>query len=408
MKGFFEGYILYICALIFFSCEKNNFNDSIIIPPLPNQADLNKQKAALKILNDEISNNNSNLELYFKRAKLYLDDNQVDNANEDIKKILSKDPNIAKYRLLNSEILRAKSNFALALNEAKLAELLGLKTPETYSLLSDLSQKLNKINEAKKYINYALKIAPHNGEVYYYNATLMIKTKDTTEAIENLKLAKLYKPKFVNSYKRLSEIYNNQGNTDLAKEISFQLAKQYPNDPENCMIIAKIYQRKMIIDSAIIFYKKALQIKPNYYQASYDAGILCLRNRYYADALTFFEITYKFAPKTPFIHTNIGMCLENMGNAKKALESYTLAFAINNIDYKAIEGIKRLEVLPTYPNQLLDYAYDKNYKKNSTKTTNIDTTKIRISEIQPKRISTTKRDSSRLQNTNKFKLPTIK
>lgn len=406
MKGFFEGYILYICAFIFFSCEKNNFNDSIIIPPLPNQTDLNKQKAALKILNDEISNNNSNLELYFKRAKLYLDDNQVDNATEDIKKILSKDPNIAKYRLLNSEILRAKANYSLALNEAKLAELLGLKTPETYSILSDLSQKVNKISEAKKYINYALKIAPFNGEVYYYNATLMIKLRDTTRAIENLKLAKHYKPKFVDSYKRLSEIYNNQGNTDLAKDISFQLAKQYPNDPENCMIIAKIFQKKMVVDSAIIFYKKALQLKPDYYQASYDAGILCLRNKYYSDALGFFEITYKYAPKTPFIHTNIGMCLENMGNAKKALESYTLAFAINNIDYKAIEGIKRLEVIPDFPGQILDYSYDKNYKKASSKPINIDT--IRVNEIQPKRISTAKRDSNRLQNTNKFKLPTIK
>jgi tetratricopeptide (TPR) repeat protein len=375
---------------------------------LPDEIALAKHNAAISMLSEEINKNSSNHELYYKRAKIYFELNELKKSAEDINDALSIFANEAKYRLLKSEILREQGNFKLAYEEAKLGEILGLKTPEIYTLLGDLSLKNNIIPDSKKYLNYALEIAPNNGEVYYYFALLKTKLGDTTAAINNLNLAKQFKPKFINTYKRLSEIYANQGNTDLAKDITFELAKQYPNDAENCTILAKIYQRRSNIDSALIFYNKALQIKPNLYQASYDAGYMCLKNGYYLDALKFFESTYKYAPKTPFINTSLGMCYENIGDKEKALDYYTIAFAVNNRDFKAIEGIKRLEEPQLYYTDTQETILQKKY--TNTPNVKVDTTRIRLTEIQPKKISIQKRDSStnRLQNSNKFPIPIIK
>ncbi len=398
---------LVICCCFAISCKKNNNYDGNFIPPLPDEIALTKRKVAITLLSEEINKNSSNHELYYKRAVIYFELNELKKSSEDINDALSLFGNEGKYRVLKSEILREQGNYKLAYEEAKLAEILGLKTPEIYTLLGDLSLKNNLIPQAKKYLKYALEIAPNNGEVHYYSAILHTKLGDTTSAINNLNLAKLYKPKFINTYKRLSEIYASQGNTDLAKQITFELAKQYPNDAENCTILAKIYQRRNNIDSAMIFYNKALTIKPNLYQASYDAGYMCLKNGYYMEALKFFENTYKYAPKTPFINTSIGMCYENIGDKQKALDYYTIAFAINNRDFKAIEGIKRLEVPQIYYTETPETLIQEKYSNTKVK---VDTTRIRLTEIQPKKVLIQKRDSStnRLQNSNKFPIPIIK
>jgi tetratricopeptide (TPR) repeat protein len=401
------GLLVINCCLVF-SCKKTN-NEGTFIPPLPNELEYNKFKATLAILSDEIQSNSSNHENYYKRAKIYFQLNDIASAKNDIDEALDLYQNDGRYRLLNSQILKEQGNTKIALEQAKLAEILGQKTPELYTTIGDLYLKTNQIVEAKKYLKFALDYAPYNGESYYYNALLKVKLGDTTTALQYYNLAKQYKPKFANTYKRLSEIYNNQGNTDLAKEITFELAKQYPNDAENCSIIARIYQRKMIIDSALIFYKKAIELKPNMYQASYDAGMMSLRNRYFDDAIMFFTNTYKYAPKTPFINTSLAMCYENKGDKIKALELYTLGFRLNNTDFKAIEGIKRLEPKPYYDENYY-LSTQKNDQKSVDKKIKIDTNRIRLTEIKPKKVIIQKRDSSinKIQIPNKFPLPIIK
>jgi tetratricopeptide (TPR) repeat protein len=397
--------ILFFCSV---ACKKSN-NDGNIIPPLPNEAEFNIYKASLSVLNDEIQSNSSNHENYFKRAKIFVKLNDFENAKKDINSAIELNKNDGRYRLLNSLILREEGQFKPALEEAKNAEILGLKTPEIFTTIGDLYLKNNQINEASKYLKFALDFAPFNGESYYYNALLKIKKGDTASAIVFYNLAKKYKPKFVNTYKRLSEIYSTQGNTDLAKDITFELAKQYPNDAENCSIIAKIFQRRLNVDSALIFYKKAIKLKPNMFQASYDAGVMSLRNGYYKDALMFFENTQKYAPKTAFIKTNLAMCYENLGEKQKALDLYTIAYSINNYDFKAIEGIKRLEEKPYFYDPNAE-NYQSEINKDQANKTKIDTTRIRLNEIKPKKVNIQRRDSSlnKGQIPNKLPLPIIK
>ncbi|MES2798063.1 MAG: tetratricopeptide repeat protein [Bacteroidota bacterium] len=408
MKGLKSILYIIICSFVTFSCKKNSNNEGTFIPPLPNDIEFSKQKAALLLLNDEIGSNSSNPENYFKRANIYIQLNNLENAKSDIDEALALNANDGRYRLLKSEILREQGKYREALEEAKVTEILGLKTPEIYIILADLYQKNNQIEEAKKYFKYATEIAPFNGEVYYYQALLNVKLGDTTQAIENYNLAKQYKPRFSNSYKRLSEIYNNQGNTDLAMAITVELAKQYPDDAENCSILAKIYQKKQNIDSAIYFFQKAILLKPNMFQVSYDAGMMCLKNKYFVEAISFFENTHKFAPKTPFINTSLGMCHENLGDKDKALEYYTLGFAVNNRDYRAIEGIKRLEERMYYVEENVDNSDENNLAKNLLKKPKADTVRINLIEIQPKKIPNSKKDSSANKLSNKFPIPTIK
>lgn len=410
MKSLKLFFLLISFCYIITSCKKNSKSEGNYIPPMPNDIEFAKQKVAITVLTAEIRKNYNNHENYFKRAAIYFKLNDIENAKADINEALSLNANKSEYRLLKSEIFRKEVKFAKALEEAKLAEILGLKSPELYTILGDLFQKNNQISEAKKYLKYAQEIAPNNGEVYYYTALLNTKLGDTTAALENLNLAKKLKPRFTDTYKRLSEIYTQQGNTDMAKALTEDLAKLYPDDPENATILAKIYQKRLNIDSAMIFYKKALTLKPNLYQVSYDAGMLSLRYNYLDDAIQFFENTYKYAPKTPFINTSLGICYEKKGDSDKAYEYYTIAFARNRSDYKAIEGIKRIEEkMYIVDNSQITIETIEPTKAIINKP-KIDTTRIRLTEIQPKKISSPKRDSAnqKLQIPSKFSIPTIK
>jgi tetratricopeptide (TPR) repeat protein len=400
-------FLLLISGFLFVSCSNDSKKEGLLIPPLPIDKEWEQQKATILLLNEEIRSNSNNSENYFKRAKLYFELEKVNEAKSDINIALEINENEGKYRFLKSEILRKLGNINQAYEEAKIAEILGLKSPELFTLIGDLAQKKGADTEAIKYFNIAQKIAPFNGEVYYYQGLLKVKQGDTTSAINYFNKTKLLKPRFIDNYKRLSEIYTNQGNTAMAQTITIDLAKLYPNDAENWTILAKIYKRMNVLDSAIIFYKKAIELKPNMYQASYDGGMLCLKTKSFNEAIKFFENTYKYASKTPFINTFLGMCYENLGNKTKAIEYYTIATAVNQTDFKAFEGLNRLQIQPYYVEPATDGYISKESNININKPKK-DT--IKVMEIQPRKIVTQKRDSLALKAPiqNKFPLPTIK
>ncbi len=338
-----KQYFYIIFSLLLFSCGDSSQNVGNFIPTEASLAEYPASKFALEQLNQEISGFGTEAIHYYQRAKILQQQGKLKEATDDMAEALKLETNNSLYHFFYALLLHEQKNTKLAYDQAKKAELLGLKDARLYNLLGQLELQQNKKAEAKKYIDVALGMAPYHGENYYTLAAYQLQHSDTSLAISNLNKALSYKPKHLPSYKRLSEIYNQLGQTDLALELSAKLALQYPNDVENLNTLGRIYARRNRADSALMFYEKALNLKPDLYQASYDAGLISLKTKNFAKALQFFESTKKYAPRTAQINTLLAICNEGIGKYEEAYDFYTLATSIDDSDVRAWKGRQRME-----------------------------------------------------------------
>jgi tetratricopeptide (TPR) repeat protein len=347
-------FVFLIGSILLVGCSQTNTNSSnTIVHEIPSK-ELSSFATQLQVLNAELRSG-SNPQNYFLRSKVYIELGNYDLALADINDALEQEENNGKFLWLKSEILFRKQKIKEAYEIAKRSENLGFKQVELFGTLAAIEMKQKAFPAAKKYIESSLKTAPYNGYIHYLKGLYVAQVQDSSQAIQHFKLAIEYKPKFVDSYKKLSEIYHKIGQTDLATELSLSLAKQYPNDADNNLMLGQIYKQRAKLDTALNYFLQAATINPKLYKANLEAGNIFLFYKNYSKALHHFQLCQNENPNKASLYTNLGICFEGLGKYTEALDNYTLAFTQNSTDMVAVAGIGRIEkrlyaaTQPKYP-----------------------------------------------------------
>jgi tetratricopeptide (TPR) repeat protein len=386
-----KQYILLFFPILFFACGRTSSYEGAVLPTQNAIATLASKKASLDALNDEISGIGYATESLYQRARINVELNKTDAALADIRRALAAEPTNSKYQWFLAVCLNAQQNYAEAYAQAKQAELLGYKEAKLYNLLASLELGQQHITQAKKYIDQSLLQAPFHGEIYHTLGNYYMATNDSAAAILAYEKAVAMKEKYKPSYLSLANLYNQMGQTDKALNLSISLAIQYPFDTENLNTLAKIYAKRNRADTAIFYYTQALKLKPNMYQASYDAGLISLKTKNYPSALAFFLNTKKYAPRTAQINTLLAICYENLGQTTTAYDHYVLATIANAIDGKAWQGRQRLEGV-LYGTKTIETP---NFSSKSPKVNKKDSVQapIKIESIKPAQPRPLQRDT---------------
>ncbi len=317
----------------FLSCSTDT-RQNYRIPPLPALNRKHQIEIGIAFLTDAVQKSPRSANVYYKRARLLTEQKNYTAALIDLNEALDIAPNNGNYLFARAKIQRQLNRFEQALSDARRAEVLGEDTPQLYTLLGDLTQHKRQYREARLYLNKTLQMAPYQGEAYFYSGTLAAKQGDTTSAIALIQQSIELKPRFLDNYVELTNIYTRLKVRDEALKYNNIGLRYFPKEAQLHYARGLMYHTDKYLDSAMVSYKKATLYDTTYYLANFQAGLIYLKWKNNLLAIKNFEKVARQNPKFSAINLLLGMAFERAGNLDKAIEQFTLAIARNPSDWK--------------------------------------------------------------------------
>jgi tetratricopeptide (TPR) repeat protein len=400
-----KKYLFIALSALLYACGQDNRERSKI-PPTPFQTESIQNTASLEALTDAIRRNPSLAENYYKRAIVLNKMGESQKALEDINRADRLKQNTGKYLFLKALILRDMKQNRDAFAFAQSAEILNVDTPELYTLLGDLSQQRNDLKNAEQYLAKSLQLAPYDGETFFYQGTLAARKGDTLTALLKMNRAIEMKPSLKLAYSSLTEVLRNRSLYDSALAVNNSALVQFPKNSEFLVDRGLVFNKFGRLDSALIYFNKAIKMDEKRSDAIlYSASIYFLRKNY-DKALELYEKVLNAYPETPKINYSIALTLEQLGLLTKAEEFLKAQVEKDPNDTQTIIALNRVsgEVnssLSVYtapipiPVKKAPIAVSKAKAVIEEPKRLLDTARIRVNIITPKKKVNIKTDTSR-------------
>ncbi len=358
------------------------------IPAVPRPDDPARQSAALTALNRAIRLSGA-ASAYAKRAALLLTAGRVTEARQDIDEAISRNSNVGGFYFTRAQVLRASRQPALAYTNAQRAEILGVNSPELFTLMGDVLQQQNQFVPARRYIAKALQLAPYDGEAFFFNGLLTARQGDTTSALSLYTRSLQLKPRYLETYRQLAAVYRAIGQPGTALAYTEQALRYFPKNAPLQFSRGLTYQSAGRLDSAMIAYQEAVKLNPSYYQPLFQRALIWFKWRAYDRALADFQRVAQLRPQFSRIDFFIGQCLEQTGQFDLAVAAYSKTLAQNPGDRPAQFGLWRAQRHLYYGNSYPTLTYLPSV--TATEPTAVprtgpvlDTSRVRVAPIQPR------------------------
>ncbi|WP_025761509.1 tetratricopeptide repeat protein [Dyadobacter tibetensis] len=371
-------YILVLLLICLSSCQKEDQSDTRIPPVLENARE-EWQKTAILSLTDLIRRGLDREDNYFKRARIYFDQENYPAALSDINTAIEGDANRSDFFLLRGKIYMELEQIEKALADAERSEALQQSSPELYILLADIYQSGNNHRKAVAYLNQAMKMTPFDGSVYFVKGMIQAHQGDSLASLESLREAINLNPRFRRAYEESTRIYRRLGKPTEALQINNLAINRFPDRPELYFERGEVFRIMALPDTAIIQYRKAVALKPDYEKALMQWAKTAIGQKAYSQALPPLEKLQQIRPADTGILELSGYAFEKLGNFVQAKAIYTRILESNSSNQNARYGMYRI--------QSLENAYlqkDHSPLLSDENESHRDSSRIKISPIQPK------------------------
>ncbi len=219
--------------------------------PEPPRFDSDYYQYALTSLDETIREDPDNAEAYYRKAEMLLQQQKANPALTSIRKAIELEGHHPAYRLTMAKALLLKEQYREAFREAREASKNGEPSVELYEVLAEASLRSNYFNDALRYSDSALWLAPKNYQNYLRKGIALAARKDTVAAETNLLKSIELGAKPTEAYSELMTLYVNAGNFKKARSyMEKSLAIQQP-DEKTKLLQAKIYRHTNNQDSAL-------------------------------------------------------------------------------------------------------------------------------------------------------------
>lgn len=310
-------------------------------------------------------------------------------AQADIDEAISRNNSTGFFFLVRAQVMRTLNQPVRAFDDAQRAEILGINSPELFTLMGDVLQQQAQFPKAQLYVAKALQMAPYDGEAHFYSGLMAAEQGDTTRALAQYQQALQLKPRFLPTYNQLTAVYRSLGDLNTALVYNEKAMQYFPVNAELLFQRGMIYQYAGRADSALIAYQRTVTLQPNYVEAYFQAGLIFDRFRNYGVSLANFEQVQKRKPTFPRIDFYVGHGAEMTYQWDRALAQYTIALQKDPTDPSAQAGLWRVQ---RHQQQATDSYNDYLLSPTSPETgllpapggRTLDTSRIRIAPIQPR------------------------
>lgn len=260
-----------------------------------------------------VSKDKKNEKAYVELYELYYAQNNQAKAYELLQEAYANLPNNPKiknlYASLNKDSTLKKNSLALSYIENKqyakaimIYEQINPKTAEVYASMANCYKMDNKLDEAIKYMNEAIKLNPADSDLYYNLALVYIDKKNFNAAQANLTKA----------------VGLNRDNVKAIKLSNYVAQKNVAD------ILNKAYASYEAgkFDEARVFLAEGQKAYPYDAQLDYYTGLTYDAQKKYPEAIESYQTALKKNQNFDLAYFAIAQVLERYGKGREALEAY--------------------------------------------------------------------------------------
>lgn len=290
-----------------------------------------------------IASDSTDFKLYLDRARLYLNNGQLDPAFRDVNLAIEINKNDATAYVILADlyfIIGKADNSTTSLKKALELD------PENLSIVLKLARTylmLRDYDISSQYIDYAISLDVDNHEAYYLRGVRNLEAGDTTMAILDLQIAGNLDPTFYVAFMHAGAILSIQ--KDSAAIDAFKSAVQSkPGDEKSQYLLAVAYQDNGNFEPAMETYGKLSKEFPDNSRALFNMGYIYLVENQDADeAIILFQQAIVVAPSYYEAVYNLGRAYELKGMYEEARIQYRQALKLRTNYPLAIEALNRLD-----------------------------------------------------------------
>ena len=201
---------------------------------------------------------------------------------------------------------------------------------------------VKKYDEAKRYMNEALKKDESYPKIYFFIAQAFKETQDTAKAIEFYKKAVQIDAGDYDSYLQLGQLLTKQKSPEAIRYLDAAINTNEGID-EAWYARGYYYQLAGNYEKAMGDYQKTITINPFHAYAFYNAGYIYFTQKNWPLAIRHFELSFKVNDEFEKPVYMIGLTHEAQGKNTEAITFYKRCLQLNPNFELAKEGLKRLE-----------------------------------------------------------------
>jgi tetratricopeptide (TPR) repeat protein len=296
----------------------------------------------LQGLDQAISKDPANADLWHLRGKMYLEKQQADSALRNVREAIRLDSSKANYYITLGDVYLVSNRTRYTRQALERAVKLEPSNQTAHMKLAELYLYVEMRKESLNEINEVLRLDKRNPKAYYLKGIVYKELGDTNLAVSSFMTATEQDQQYGFAFEQLGLIY-------AAKHDSRAL-DFYRNalkiNPKNTLVrynIAYFLQQEGEIEKSIQAYKELVSIDPNYSNAYYNLGYISLEiENKPEDALNWFETASKANPNYAEAIYMKGLCYERLKKNELAIADYQKSLLVNPRFELAIEGLERL------------------------------------------------------------------
>ncbi len=322
-----------LILIVIFSCKEQTAKSIGDIGPTGNPA--------IDELTKLIAKNPKEAPLYARRAKLFYDNDGLENAVGDVSKAMSLDSNNLDYHHLLADIYMDASNSKLALLTMERASKIAPDSVKTQLKLCEFYFILKKYDQGLSVLDGILKKDPQNAEAYFMMGMIAKEMDQKPRAMVSFQKCVDLNPDNVDAFINLGNLYADKKSKVAEKYYDNAIAIDSTN--KNALHAkAFYYQMNGRNKEAIDWYRKINEIDPHYAQSYFNIGFIYYEMDSLEKAETHFNIVVNEQPTYYKGYYYLGLISEKKGNFKKAKEEYNQSYSLSPSYTEAKEALDRV------------------------------------------------------------------
>jgi tetratricopeptide (TPR) repeat protein len=335
MKFKYFVFLIFICSIV--ACNET-------APKQVEENSSNNSPANLQLekINKAIAKDGDDASLYQERAKIYFQNEALDEAVSDMNKALQIDSLNGDYygELADIYMYYYKSRLAVKTMDKAVRVL-----PENIDLLLkkaeiELTLKMNDVSLES--LSEALKKDPQNAKAYFLSGLNFREKGNLDGAISLFQKAVDNDPDLIDAWIILGDLHDRKDDPIALKY--FETAMDVdPNNIQALHSLAFYWQNHGKIIEAIEIYKKINVLDPSYAEAYFNTGILYLEIDSFAQAYQHFNIAVNNSPTLAIAYFYRGLSSEKMNNYDGAENDYNQALKFDPKLEPAIQALENLK-----------------------------------------------------------------
>ncbi len=294
-------------------------------------------------LNQRITADSTNADLFVERAQLYLQQDRIDRALRDINQALSLNNQLLEAYLTLAEIYYGMGQAESVTKTLNKAVEIAPNDPRPQIKLAELHLLQRKLNLALGYTDKALAMGSQNPEAYYVRGMIFLAKEDTVSAMKNFMIARDQDENFFEALYQIGVVYTAQHNP-LAVDFLEDAIQRFPASVVARYQLALYLQDHDGVEEAIAHYDTLLMMQPDNSRFIYNLGYVNLVYlQDYEQAISYFDAALSIDPDYVDALYNKGRTLEEMEQYVTARDIYEKVLEKQTNYPLAVEGLNRLD-----------------------------------------------------------------